>query len=85
VLFPEAGLREVAVLHIDVPTSFSRFEVYWQPFLKGHFPAPAYLKSLDYDQQVALCNKIVALLPIRHDGTIDLIARVWTARGKGYG
>ena len=46
-LFESAGLEGVKVAPIDVPTRFASFEDYWQPFLGGQGPAPAYAMSLD--------------------------------------
>jgi len=45
-LFADAGLREVAVEAIDVPTLFADFDDYWSPFLGGQGPAPGYCMSL---------------------------------------
>jgi SAM-dependent methyltransferase len=46
-LFVGAGLKGVEVKPIDIPTPFASFEDYWQPFLGGQGPAPAYAMSLD--------------------------------------
>ena len=46
-LFTSAGLRDVAVTAIDIPTPFASYEEYWRPFLGGQGPAPAYAMSLD--------------------------------------
>jgi SAM-dependent methyltransferase len=46
-LFAGAGLAEVEVGFIDVPTPFTDFEDYWRPFLGGQGPAPSYAMSLD--------------------------------------
>ena len=45
-LFEGAGLRDVRVLAIDVPTVFKDFDDYWSPFLGGQAPAPGYRMSL---------------------------------------
>lgn len=45
-LFESAGLNGVEVLAIDIPTPFASFEDYWQPFLGGQGPAPAYAMSM---------------------------------------
>jgi SAM-dependent methyltransferase len=39
--FARAALDEPAVRAIDIPTPFTSFEDYWEPFLGGQGPAPA--------------------------------------------
>lgn len=80
-LFTKAGLRDVQSRAIDVPTRFRDFDDYWTPFLGGQAPAPAYAMSLSEEQRVALRDRIRAMLPISHDGSIQLVARVWAVRG----
>ena len=81
-LFTQAGLREVQVLPIDVPTRFRDFDDYWTPFLGGQAPAPGYAMSLSEERRSALRDRIRAKLPIASDGSIDLIARAWAVRGR---
>lgn len=81
-LFMGAGLREVEVRAIDVPTRFRDFDDYWTPFLGGQGPAPGYAMSLSEERRVALRDRIRANLPIARDGSIDLIARAWGVRGR---
>ena len=40
-LFRDAGLADVEVRAIDVPTVFRDFDDYWSPFLGGQGAAPA--------------------------------------------
>ena len=81
-LFTQAGLREVQLLPIDVPTRFRDFDDYWTPFLGGQAPAPGYAMSLSEERRGALRDRIRANLPIAGDGSIDLIARAWAVRGR---
>jgi SAM-dependent methyltransferase len=81
VLFAGAGLNRVAVTAIDVPTRFASFEDYWQPFLGGQGPAPAYAMSLEETARARLRDRIRQRLPIEPDGSIPLTARAWAARG----
>jgi hypothetical protein len=37
-----AGLENVEIQAIDVPTIFRDFDDYWSPFLGGQGPAPSY-------------------------------------------
>jgi trans-aconitate methyltransferase len=81
-LWHGAGLREVEVRAIDIPTVFRDFDDYWTPFLGGQAPAPAYAMSLDDDARGALRERIRARLPIASDGSISLVARAWAVRGR---
>jgi SAM-dependent methyltransferase len=81
-LFTDARLEEVAVRAVDVPTVFRDFDDYWSPFLGGQGPAPGYAMSLSEGRRTALRERIRADLPISRDGSIELIARAWAARGR---
>jgi SAM-dependent methyltransferase len=81
-LFIEAGLRDVDVRTIDVPTRFRDFDDYWTPFLGGQGPAPGYAMSLSEERRDALRDRIRASLPVSDDGTIELIARAWAVAGR---
>lgn len=80
-LFRGAGLDQVEVRAIDVPTVFRGFDDYWSPFEGGQGPAPGYVMSLDEDRRIALRKLIRASLPLEPDGSIHLIARAWATRG----
>jgi SAM-dependent methyltransferase len=80
-LFSSAGLREVAVQPIDVPTVFRDFDDYWAPFLAGQGPAPGYCMSLPELHREALRERIKTSLPADPDGTIRLTARAWAVQG----
>jgi SAM-dependent methyltransferase len=79
-LFADTGLQGVEVRAIDVPTRFTSFDDYWQPFLGGQGPAPAYAMSLDETLRADLRDRIREHLPTAADGSISLIARAWAAR-----
>jgi SAM-dependent methyltransferase len=80
-LFRNAGVSDVEVRAIDIPTVFRDFDDYWTPFLGGQAPAPKYAMSLDEDRRAALRERLRAELPIESDGSIHLIARAWAVRG----
>jgi hypothetical protein len=65
---------------IDIPTPFIGFEDYWQPFLGGQGPAPAYAMSLDEVARARLRDRIQERIPVAADGSISLIARAWATR-----
>lgn len=81
-LFVAAGLQGVAVEPIDISTPFEDFDDYWQPFLGGQGPAPAYAMSLDDDARARLRDRIRERLPIAANGSISLTARAWAARAR---
>jgi SAM-dependent methyltransferase len=84
-LWAGAGLAEVEVRPVDVPTVFSGFDDYWQPFLGGQGPAPAYVSSLPGRRRQALRDLLRARLPTGPGGTIRLSARAWAVRGSVMG
>jgi SAM-dependent methyltransferase len=77
-----AGFHATEATAIDVPTPFASFDEYWEPFLGGQGPAPAYAMSLDEGARVRLRDRIQSRLPIRPDGSILLIARAWAVRAR---
>jgi SAM-dependent methyltransferase len=80
-LFTGAGLNGVEVKPIDIPTPFTNFDDYWQPFLGGQGPAPAYAMSLDENGRARLRDRIRERVPTDANGSIALTARAWAARG----
>ncbi|GAB3403689.1 class I SAM-dependent methyltransferase [Flindersiella endophytica] len=80
-LWAGAGLGEVAVEAIDVPTVFTGFDDYWTPFLGGQGSAPTYVATLPEDRKAALRERLRARVPAESDGTIRLTARAWAVRG----
>jgi SAM-dependent methyltransferase len=81
-LFDVAGLDDVRSRSIDIPTIFRDFDDYWDPFLAGQGPAPAYCASLDDGQQAELRELLRVRLPSKSDGTIRLTARAWAVQGR---
>ncbi|MER7823290.1 class I SAM-dependent methyltransferase [Streptomyces sp. NPDC096097] len=77
-----AGLEDVEVDAIGVPTRFSGFDDFWQPFLGGQGPAPAYVASLPQERRAELRERLRSTLPRAADGSIELRARAWAARGR---
>ncbi|MDX8030523.1 methyltransferase domain-containing protein [Lentzea sp. BCCO 10_0856] len=79
-LWSGAGLRDVEVTGIVVPTVFRDFADFWEPFLGGAGAAPAYYATLPAGQQAAIRD----LLESRLDagGPIELTAKAWAVRGS---
>ena len=79
--FETAGLMDVTVEAIDIPTPFANFEDYWAPFLGGTGSAPKYLATLSPDQQAELKEAVRGRIPTGPDGEILLAARAWAVQG----
>ena len=80
--FAGAGLVRPEVTALDIPTPFASFEDYWQPFLGGQGPAPAYAMALDENARTRLRDRIRARVPAQADGSISLTARAWAVRAS---
>jgi len=81
-LWTAAGLQDIQVRTIDVPTVFKDFDDYWSPFLGGQGPAPTYCMSLPEDHRARLRRHLHDTLPFEADGSIRLIARAFAVRGR---
>ncbi len=77
-----AGLVDVEVVDVVVPTVFADFDDYWTPFLSAQAPAPSYVASLDDAARTTLRETLRARLPTEDDGSIHLTARAWALRGR---
>lgn len=84
-LWRGAGLVDVTTASIEIPTVFAGFDDYWDPFLGGQGPAPAYLMSLPAEHRDNLRERIRSRLPIAADSSIALTARAWMVRGTASG
>lgn len=80
-LFHAAGLDNVQMRAVVVPTVFRDFDDYWSPFLGGQGPAPGYAMSLVGPQRAELQQRLRDQLPVEPDGSIHLAARAWAVRG----
>lgn len=79
--FERAGLVEVETTSLELDAAFAGFDDYWQPFLGGQGPAPAYAMSLTEEQRSRLRAKLKADLAPADGGGITLRARAWAVRG----
>lgn len=80
-LFSEAGMEGIETVALDIPTSFSSFDDFWQPFLGGQGPAPSYVASLDDQDRRRLATALEQALPTIEEGRIELTARAWAVKG----
>lgn len=78
----DAGFSDVAVRAIDASAHFASFDDFWNPFLRGEAPAQTHVRSLDDARRNELRERLRATLPIERDGSIDLVARAWAAKGR---
>jgi len=83
--FAAAGLAEVAVEALVLPTVFAGFDDFWEPFLGRTGPAPSYVAQLSSDQRDRLRAALRERLAPDADGRIALEARAWAVRGFGSG
>jgi hypothetical protein len=83
--FERAGLGGVEASALELTAEFSNFEDYWQPFLGGQGPAPAYAMSLPDGKCATLKARLEATLAPGAKGTICLSARAWAVRGAARG
>jgi hypothetical protein len=81
-LFQQAGLTNIEVLAMAVPTNFRDFDDYGSPFLGGQGPAPGYVMSLSDLQRSTLAERLRTMLPVAEDRTIVLSAGAWAIRGQ---
>lgn len=75
------GVHTAYVHELNRPVTIPRlcrgmvtFEDYWQPFLGGQGPAPAYAMSLDETTRARLRDRLQARIPVQTDGSISLTA-----------
>lgn len=80
-VFTNAGLTKVSITPLEVTTKFAGFDDYWEPFLGGQGPAPAYCVSLPEQRRAVLRDHLLQTLPTGPDGAISLVARAWAVRG----
>jgi hypothetical protein len=81
-LFTGAGLHDVAVEEVVVPTESADFDDYWAPFLGGAGPAPVYVTSLDEGRRAVLRRILRTRVPLADDGSVCLTARAWAVCGR---
>jgi len=74
-----AGMDEVVAEPVDIPTVFTGFDDFWQPFLGGQGAAPGYAMSLSEDRRVELRERLRVRLG---EGRLNLKARAWAVKGR---
>jgi SAM-dependent methyltransferase len=79
----KAGLTNLQEKPLVIEQSYTSFDDYWEPFLKGAGPAGAYAASLPEDRRRELESRLrERLLGGRNDGPFVLKARAWAVRGE---
>ena len=79
-LLRDAGLKQIEATVIEVKMIFHSFDDYWQPFLGGVGPAPAYTMNLNPKDRQKLEDQLRKTLPTDDRGSISLIARAWAVK-----
>ncbi|GAA2314962.1 class I SAM-dependent methyltransferase [Streptomyces hawaiiensis] len=77
-----AGLADVSVAPLEVPTVFADFADLWDPFLAGQGPAPGYVAALAPADREQVRDALSAKVPRETDGSLALTARAWAVRGR---
>jgi SAM-dependent methyltransferase len=78
----KAGLANVQEKPLVIEQSYTSFNDYWEPFLKGAGPAGAYAVSLPEDRRKQLESRLrKRLLGGKSDGPFVLKARAWAVKG----
>lgn len=80
--FREAGLSRVKADALEIPTLFTTFSDYWDPFLAGTGPAPNYVASLRTSQRKRLAVELKQRIDPTGSGNIEMIACAWAIRGE---
>jgi len=84
--FHQAGLRNIEIAPIVIPTIFQSFEDYWSSLAEGTGPAPSYVATLSADKRQALASSLKALASPNGSGPVTLQASAWAVKaGAGGG
>jgi SAM-dependent methyltransferase len=81
-LATRAGLSSVECHAIEVPTHFTDFDDYWNPFTFGTGPASGYCASLAPEDRQRLSDNLRDSLPRSFDGAIEMTARAWAVKAR---
>ena len=80
-----AGLRDVQVAALTVPTVFAGVDDFWQPFLGGQGSVAGYVAGLGAQARDALADEVRRRMTVADDGHVHLTAKAWAARGLSVG
>jgi SAM-dependent methyltransferase len=79
-LLAGAGLHAPQTRAIDIVQRYQDFDDYWQPFLGGTGPAPAYLAAQDEATRVRIRERLRAALEPAPGSPFELTARAWAVQ-----
>lgn len=82
-LYSAIGINHIETMPIDVQAKFTDFDDYWLPFLGAQGSVSKYLLALDEAALNRLTAQLRRQLPIKADGSIDLVARALAIKGLG--
>lgn len=80
-LFVKHGLESTEVIPIDVDAIFPSFDIYWDAMITGEGSTPDYVASLSESTREAVRRRLRDSLLENQDGSVQLKARAWAARG----
>jgi hypothetical protein len=81
-LFDRSGFVDTGTVPLVINTHFLDFDDFWNPFLGGQGPAPAYVLTLEKAERNKLRDFLYECLPIQLDDSIPMVARAWAAKGQ---
>ncbi len=81
-LLENAGFSDAQTGALEIPTVFSSFDDYWQPFLLGTGTGPSFVASLAPDHRERLRARLELRLTPSPGESIELKARAWAVRGS---
>ena len=80
--FHQAGLHNIEIAPITIPTIFQSFEDYWSSLSEGTGPAPSYVASLSTSKREALASSLKALTSPNGSGPLTLQASAWAIKSS---
>ncbi len=78
----EAGLSDIRVEAVEIPSVFRDFDDFWRPFTLGTGPAPGYYKKLAEADREALRARLDSSLPRGAGDSIPMVARAHAVSGR---
>jgi len=78
--FQKAGLNNIEVDSIAIPTLFSNFDDYWSSLSEGTGPAPSYVATLSPAKREALVSCLKSMTGSGENSPIKLQASAWAIK-----
>jgi len=78
--FHNAGLEEIEITSLAIPTIFDSFHEFWSSLSEGTGPAPSYAATLSASKRKALASSLKALTRSKNNSPIELQAKAWAIK-----